>query len=285
MPVDDTSIRDIFLRDGFLHQPNAVPTAILNVWKDMFSDLWSFIFQKLYDNGHTEFASDSRLVGDQAQKIFALGLGVKHGFREVVMRSPGRYELSLLNHDVWFRGKDGFKLLETLQNHLESLVPPLLGKSSWDDVKITNFSFVVSTPGATTQGWHADGGHVSLEEHKPCHCFNVFIPLCDMPSLEWGPTELRPGSHYYTRNLAPMLLAARCRKELRPTVAPLLNQGDVLIFDYRILHRGLANLTKEHNRAVLVLTVSEKWFDDRLNFPKRSLYETNESKPDSTETT
>jgi ectoine hydroxylase-related dioxygenase (phytanoyl-CoA dioxygenase family) len=40
-----------------------------------------------------------------------------------------------------------------------------------------------------------------------------------------------------------MMLAA-CRKTLRRPVAPIAT-GDVLIFDYRVLHRGLANKTMQ----------------------------------------
>ena len=267
----EMQLRDKFLNDGFVCLRQALPTDSLNDWQAIFSELWSFLFRKLFDHGHIPFPTDSYL-SDINEKKYTLGLGVKNGFREVVMRSPGRYELSLLNHD-WFKERGGFDLLEQLKSQLDSVIPALLGKSTWNDVSIANLSFVVSTPGASIQGWHADGGHVSLEQHKPCHCFNVFIPLQDMPSMDWGPTELRPGSHYYTRNLAKMLLAAKCRKELRPTQAPLLQLGDILAFDYRILHRGLANATKDQNRAVLVLTVCEPWFEDRLNFPKKSFYE------------
>ena len=31
-------------------------------------------------------------------KKYTLGLSAKHGFEEIVMRSPGRYEISLLNY-------------------------------------------------------------------------------------------------------------------------------------------------------------------------------------------
>ena len=270
-----TSQRQVFLKDGFVCLRQALPVESLQVWQDVFAQLWSFLFQRLYEYGHTAFAKDSRLDEENGKKkrVYSLRLGIKHGFREVVMRSLGRYELSLLHHDWFWHEKGGSFLLEQLKEQLRDIVPPLLGKSSsWENVKIANLSFVVSTPSATTQAWHADGGHVNLQQHEPCHCFNVFIPLQDMPCIDWGPTELRPASHYYTRNLAPMLLAAKCRKELRPTVAPLLQQGDILAFDYRILHRGLANTTEQHNRIVLVLTVAEPWFEDRLNFPTKSLY-------------
>ena len=177
-----------------------------------------------------------------------------------------------------------------------------------DDYYICNLSLLVATPGCPTQSWHADGGHTSLTKHEPCHVFNVFIPLVDVP-LSMGPTELRPGTHYHTRNLTSMMLLAKARKTLRSPVTPELQMGDALLFDYRILHRGRAKMSdavtqdsttdddsmddtnndaKESNategegsvgkdgcgrhRPVLVITFARRWFVDVCNFPKRSIF-------------
>ena len=82
------------------------------------------------------------------------------------------------------------------------------------------------------------------------------------------------GTHFHTRNLVPMMLAARARKTLRSPVTPTLKTGDILVFDYRVLHRGVANLSieKEH-RPILVLTFAKKWFQDKLNFPKTTVFD------------
>ena len=45
---------------------------------------------------------------------------------------------------------------------------------------------LMALPGAATQGWHADGGHLSPTEHLPCHCLNVFVPLVDVSLAEVG---------------------------------------------------------------------------------------------------
>jgi predicted MFS family arabinose efflux permease len=295
---DDSSasLLEKFETDGFLTLRQVLPTEILHPWRILFDDLWTTVFAALYAYHHIQFPIDERkrkridTTGTTETTEYALGLGVKHGFQEIVMRSPGRYEMSLLHHEAIWNNHDVLQggqhhkapsftsssslLLAQLQEALTDIVPPLLGQSTWDDVHIANLSFVVSKPGAPIQGWHADGGHLALEKHLPCHCLNVFIPLQNMTTMDWGPTELRPGSHAYTRNLAPMLLAAKCRKQLRPTQAPLLQMGDILLFDYRILHRGLANhRPNNQKRVILVLTVSHKNFRDRLNFPSRSIYD------------
>ena len=107
-----------------------------------------------------------------------------------------------------------------------------------------------------------------------------------------------------------MLLVAKARKTLQAPVIPLLQMGDALVFDYRILHRGRANLSdvmdednsdeecknnfandvqnhshhesensfyhgvgsSRRDRPILVMTFARRWFIDVCNFPKRSLF-------------
>jgi len=258
-------IKATFDRDGFVVLRRQLPTDILLEWQQFSTEFFAETFQRLYDNGHTLFPTHSH------ENEHAMGLGIKHGFREIVMRSPGRYELSLLNSK-----SNKIPCLDKVKECLSPIILNLLEAQQWDDLHLCNLSLVISTPGSSEQAWHADGGHVNLEQHLSCHVLNVFVPLkCITP--EMGPTQLRPGTHYHTRNLAPMLLAARARKTLRTPIAPLLSLGDVLVFDYRILHRGLANLSSQ-NRSFLVLTMSKPWFKDVLNFPTRSLEERSCSK-------
>jgi hypothetical protein len=258
--TDDTGIA--FSKDGFVRLNGVLPTSAITDLHSFSQDRFHHVFERLYENGRTLFPTHYRLDTDSGEREYALGQGVKHGFREIVMRSPGRYEISLL----YSTAPD---CLESLKQILSPIVPPLLEATDWNEVSICNLSLVISTPGSSEQGWHADGGHVNLQKHLPCHVMNVFVPLHDL-TFAMGPTEIRPGTHFHTRNLAPMMLAAACRKTLRRPVAPILATGDILIFDYRVLHRGLANKTMQ-NRNFLVLTVAKPWFKDILNFPKRSL--------------
>ena len=96
------------------------------------------------------------------------------------------------------------------------------------------------------------------------------MPLINLTE-DLGPTQLRPKSHFYTRDLTKQLLLARVKGRLVSPTVPLLNVGDALLFDYRILHRGLGNQSKTTIRPILVLTFSKAWYTDVLNFPKRSL--------------
>jgi hypothetical protein len=251
-----------FSKDGFVRLNGILPTSAITDLHGFSQERFHRVFERLYQNGHTLFPTHYRRDADTGEREYALGLGVKRGFREIVMRGAGRYEISLL----YSTAPD---CLESLKQILSPIVSTLLEAKDWDELSICNLSLVISTPGSPEQGWHADGGHVNLQKHLPCHVMNIFVPLHDV-TFDMGPTEIRPGTHYHTRNLAPMMLAAACRKTLRRPVAPILATGDVLIFDYRVLHRGLANKTLQ-NRSFLVLTVAKPWFKDILNFPKQSL--------------
>jgi len=253
-------------------------------------------FQTMYENGHVAFPSPLRKScqnsSGKEQIEYSMKKGVKHGFREIVMRNEGRFELSLCPTRF---GQSHPFLHSTLSGPCSSttdnknratqffLLSQLLsaifendrdhnckGDTGAPSYHLTNLSAVIATPGAKEQKWHADGGHLNLERHLSCHCLNVFVPMVDM-SLELGPTEFRPGTHYHTRNLAPMILVAKARKTLRPPALPILKKGDMLLFDYRVLHRGRQNFSLDQNRAVLVMTFSKCWFKDILNYPKRSI--------------
>ena len=247
-----------FEDDGFLCLRQAVPVP--SEWITFAEAYFLQIFRLLYERGHTAFPQHVR------DGVYALGLGIKEGFREVVMRSPGRYELSMLHQE------EPYPSIEVLEERILPRVSQLLHLGEDEVPRLCNLSLVVSAPGSSEQSWHADGGHCSTTEHLPCHVLNVFVPLIDVTESH-GPTEFRPGSHYYTRNLGPMMLAAKCQKRLRPTQAPTLTVGDILLFDYRVLHRGRANQHATDVRTFLVLTYGQPWFHDVLNFPKRSMME------------
>ena len=55
----------------------------------------------------------------------------------------------------------------------------------------------------------------------------------------------------------------------RAPVAPCPRAGDALVFDYRVLHRGLAN--DAATRPVLVFTLAQPGFVDALNWPSRRI--------------
>ena len=163
---------------------------------------------------------------------------------------------------------------------------------------------VVSCPGSGDQAIHADTPH--LFEHTdchPCHYCNVFTPgyritndqTENSPSVQnefvdglWtgnstmGGTALVYDSHRLS--VSAMLLSeddkgnendddASLRRQLLQllTLRPALDAGDVVIFDNRTLHYGIANISKGDTtgkdpnagrRPMLYLNVTQSWFHD-----------------------
>jgi ectoine hydroxylase-related dioxygenase (phytanoyl-CoA dioxygenase family) len=118
---------------------------------------------------------------------------------------------------------------------------------------------VFSRPGSPAQQWHIDSPHEGAEA-RPAHAVNVLLALTDI-SLAAGPTEVALGTHRLTNHLQrPWLdrdsLLYQMETEYTPEAlsradtnggamakpfVQAMAAGDCLIFDDRILHRGLAN--------------------------------------------
>ena len=168
---------------------------------------------------------------------------------------------------------------------------------------------VISCPGSGDQAIHADTPH--LFEHincLPCHYCNIFTPGFEIISDEenhgyfkhefdsdgvWtgnttmGGTALVNGSHKL--NVTAKLLGeedsvdsseSMKRRQLLQlqTIRPALDVGDVLIFDNRCLHYGLANNSagdktganvNAGRRPMLYLNVTQGWFHDPKNWDDR----------------
>lgn len=190
------------------------------------------------------------------------------------------------------------------------------------DVKLVYAGLIFSYPGSCDQPWHQDGEPLFpelprkqsgvLQASLPPYALNVFLPLEDGDgSVVKGPTEFLPGSHKWKdpderlnsvtnddeedeektddsdSSVASDDEAIRGKKAI---IAPVLKQGDALIYDYRVCHRGTANLfgkleaTKDEtkkkkkkkaresekdvagSRRILYLMYARPWFTDHVNF-------------------
>jgi len=182
------------------------------------------------------------------------------GFNEIVHRSAGRYDMSLAGIEQKSAGSQIITFL--LQSPLwRQVLTQLLGR----DFKINFTAALLAQPGASEQKPHLDGGHLFHGTHgwstdAPVHALQMFLPLCPTP-IERGPTEFWPGSHLSSN--APF---ANSMKSIGLAADP----GDVIIFDFRVLHRGMANKSEQW-RPVLYQTVSRSWFSDDFNFPRASI--------------
>ena len=134
---------------------------------------------------------------------------------------------------------------------------------TYQDVRVGRLGAIVSLPGAADQALHADTPHLfEIDTHLPPHYVNAFCPAA--PSARGvGQTALVHASHKL--DAASRLLVGDVWHE--SVVRPCLEPGDVLLFDCRILHFGLANAAGSSvERPILYTNITMAWFHDPKNW-------------------
>lgn len=252
LPVVDglspEKVSEIFYQQGAVHFNNGLPASwINNAYKIIMSR-----FEEYLSIVKTKLGSD-------------LGIGRDAGYAEIVQRSPGRYDM------VW----EWVTPFSDLDQIVDDLLMPNLRAMLGEECKIMLQGVVVSQPNAIEQFWHIDGEHLYLDHahHLPAHCINIFIPLIDI-TPENGPTELCLGSHFLTKSGTRTFKAAADNLTAigytDMPVSLISKAGSIDLFDYRILHRGLAN-NSLNARPILYLVAARQWYRDRT-FPLRRLF-------------
>eukprot|EP00090_Calanus_glacialis_P030868 TRINITY_DN5023_c0_g1_i1.p1 TRINITY_DN5023_c0_g1~~TRINITY_DN5023_c0_g1_i1.p1 ORF type:complete len:763 (+),score=154.94 TRINITY_DN5023_c0_g1_i1:281-2569(+) len=212
-------------------------------------------------------------------------LGQEHGFKEIVLRAPGRYDMQ------WkIDGEKHFLDEEKVLSKFMPFVHEVLGGQQM--TKLNFNGCLMSLPGAKEQLWHIDGEHLFSSEENfkcngkddveffqktsrepdailPAHCLNIFVPLVDVESNNGG-TEFCLGSQFHTKFFSDDIVWQDSRWKERidfkgDVLAIKVNAGEVLAFDYRVLHRALEHGGKEV-RPLLYYTFTKRWFSDAMNF-------------------
>ena len=138
---------------------------------------------------------------------------------------------------------------------------------------------IISLPGADAQRFHVDGSraHFRMSSLLPQHrLFNVFIPLVDITENSTG-TQFWPGSHLrrsrkrrYPEVISRSQKVAQDEQAMSEMVAPACPAGGIILFDYRIIHRGLPNAgPTARPLAYAVMATGRAW--DKANFPGPTL--------------
>ena len=83
-----------------------------------------------------------------------------------------------------------------------------------------------------------------------------------------GWTEFVPGTHT-VEGAAAALADPAAWATLRPRLRP----GDGVVYDARLLHRGLANRSRGTARPLLYASFTRGWFRDAQNWGDESLFE------------
>ena len=205
----------------------------------------------------------------------SIGIGSAAGFDEVVQRSPGRWDIPI--------SPDEFGV-EDRALPWWPLITAVLG----DDAEYSFSGVVYSDPGSPAQCWHIDSPHVS-EDHLPAHALNVMIALHDTP-LAMGPTEIARGSHRLTNHLqnralvsdelvyqhettVPEQLVTNTEQAVPKGFSSAMTAGSCLIFDDRVLHRGLGNAS-DSRRSIVYFAYRQAGYSENTHFEaQRSVYD------------
>ena len=205
----------------------------------------------------------------------SIGIGSAAGFDEVVQRSPGRWDVPISPSEFGVDERD---------------LPwwPLITTMLGEDAEHSFSGVVYSDPSSPAQCWHIDSPHVS-EDHLPAHALNVMIALHDTP-LAMGPTEIAKGSHRLTNHLqnralvsdelvyqheitVPEQLVANPEQAVPEGFSSALAAGSCLIFDDRILHRGLGNAS-DSRRSMAYFAYRQAGYSENTHFEaQRSVYD------------
>uniref|UniRef100_A0A0C3SK82 Phytanoyl-CoA dioxygenase n=1 Tax=Guillardia theta (strain CCMP2712) TaxID=905079 RepID=A0A0C3SK82_GUITC len=139
---------------------------------------------------------------------------------------------------------------------------------------ICDISVIYSRPGADDQDWHSDGPHliVSSQKNLPSsasspYAFCVFLALIDLDELV-GFTQFWPGSHREAGlagfgSAAPVLGCA---------VDGIVGAGGAVVYDYRLLHRGMANKSQGTQREILQFFYHVPEYVERKNYGCTALF-------------
>jgi len=221
-------------------------------------------------------STQSARAAQEALGDSEIGIGSASGYTEIVQRSPGRWDVPI---DPQEFGLDDTEL------PWGPLVASVLG----EDAELWLCGVVFSEPGSTDQYWHADSPHETLK-HQPANAITMLVALHDIP-MAMGPTEVARGSHVLTNHLrnpslvvdelvyqhagtSPESLVKGTPQPVPESVASPLAAGSFLVFDDRILHRGLANRS-DNTRHVAYFTYRRSGYFTNTYFEtQRSVHDT-----------
>eukprot|EP00521_Asterionellopsis_glacialis_P017172 CAMPEP_0195297886 /NCGR_PEP_ID=MMETSP0707-20130614/22319_1 /TAXON_ID=33640 /ORGANISM="Asterionellopsis glacialis, Strain CCMP134" /LENGTH=547 /DNA_ID=CAMNT_0040359809 /DNA_START=9 /DNA_END=1652 /DNA_ORIENTATION=+ len=252
----DEAIR-VFQKCRLVHLRNFFPTDFLKDYKRGITSYVTGVANgRISEQGQTSYAGETYYFGENAKHRFDLC------FTE-----------DLLNEEIMASKL----LLEVLEDEMVLDHTALM----------LDFGAILAEPGAPLQDWHRDGGDYlfarsfrtsGVAGHDlPPFAVAVITPLLNV-TMEHGPTEFcmgfsnlvglekeRPGrvpvkDPELRKKLDEFLgYFNACPAEAWRT--PILNFGDVLLFDYNMLHRGGPNNSPDL-RALIYNTYVRNWYKD-----------------------
>jgi ectoine hydroxylase-related dioxygenase (phytanoyl-CoA dioxygenase family) len=125
-------------------------------------------------------------------------------------------------------------------------------------------------PGQAISNWHVDDRvefplppeipRFDPRMRMPIFWLTLQIALSDIDSLEHGPTQFVPGSHYSGRR-PPQ--GESPEFEGRGPKPILCKAGDVYLFNHQCWHRGAPNVS-DRTRYLMQIQYAQRWADRRF---------------------
>jgi hypothetical protein len=201
------------------------------------------------------------IKSDRTTKIAEVEVSSSFKFNEVSSRCFGRLDIRY--------GMREYPFTDPLLND-EAPWLPVVFSMLGEDAVLKYAGLITSFPGSCDQPWHGDGPHLFESRLQcPSHALNVFIPLHDI-SASLGPTEFVPGSHKLAKAKNDNELLQSNPKSV-DSIGPLLEKGTILVYDYRVIHRGTKNISTQ-NRHMFYLLYTKPWFNENINFGETSIF-------------
>lgn len=199
-----------------------------------------------------------------------IGIGSAAGYVEIVQRSPGRWDVPISPQEFGVDDR-------------ETPWWPLIAAVLGEDAEHSFSGVVSSEPDSPAQFWHTDSPHTAAN-HRDAHAINVLLALHDVP-LEMGPTECARGSHVLTNHLSnssllideliyqhastsPETLVQGTNHQVPEACTSSMASGSWLLFDDRLLHRGLANRS-DSTRHVAYFSYRKQGYSENTHFESR----------------
>jgi ectoine hydroxylase-related dioxygenase (phytanoyl-CoA dioxygenase family) len=186
-------------------------------------------------------------------------------FQEIGSRSGLRYDVRIdMNGDAQW---SALRQVAIETAPWLDLVQDIFGEGNWK----VEANVIYSKPGAQNQGWHCDGGHLEAEAdenghgHAPPYALCVFLPLIDL-NPHVGFTQFFLGSHK-TSQLVGFGPAAEW---LAADFDGILCAGQSVMYDYRLMHRGMANYEKL--RPIIQFLYTKHFYIETKNYGSVSMY-------------
>jgi hypothetical protein len=191
----------------------------------------------------------NRMILDEQLKLRGVEEGSEFCFNEVCRRGANREDIR------W--GLSGGHFEHPLL-HAEAPWLPIIEAALGSATELFR-GVVDNRSGSDYQRWHHDGDGACVVGTL----LTVFVPLVDVPR-EQGPTQFILESHKWSaQDVNHIDMGAL------PSLSPELSLGSVVIFDYKLMHRGTPNTSVGGpGRPVLYIVYAQPPHADTANFPE-----------------